>query len=69
MSQETTQDAQGGLYTSLVSTDNGFLALRDEWNELVENDERATIFQTWEFQYQAWRILIGNGVYGCCLGA
>ncbi len=47
MSQETTQDAQGGVYTSLVSTDNGFLALRDEWNELVGNDERATIFQTW----------------------
>ncbi len=57
MSQETTQDAQGGLSVSIISTDSGFLALRDESNELVEKDERATVFQTWEFQYHARRML------------
>ena len=57
VSQKTTQDAQDGLSTFVVSTDSDLLALRDEWNELVENDGRATIFQTWEFQYHAWRML------------
>jgi len=44
------------LSISKVTTDTEFLALRKEWNELVERDEFATVFQTWEFQYHTWRI-------------
>ncbi|MEO8453470.1 MAG: GNAT family N-acetyltransferase [Gemmatimonadota bacterium] len=32
-----------------------FKALRNEWNELVEADPSATVFQTWEIQYHMWR--------------
>ena len=43
-----------GLSLSDVTTEEGFRRLREEWTELVEKDERATIFQTWEFQYHVW---------------
>jgi CelD/BcsL family acetyltransferase involved in cellulose biosynthesis len=46
----------GSLAVSEVSSDSEFLALRRQWNGLVEADEQATIFQTWEFQYHTWRI-------------
>ena len=39
-----------------VHTEADFKALKDEWNALVDADSRATIFQTWEFQYHTWRI-------------
>ncbi len=39
-----------------VTADSQFVGLRDEWTDLVESDGHATIFQTWDFQYHAWRI-------------
>ena len=47
------------VYISEVCSDAEFLALRNEWNELIDRDERATIFQTWEYQYHGWRIFAG----------
>jgi CelD/BcsL family acetyltransferase involved in cellulose biosynthesis len=44
------------LSVSVVTDGEGFRALQDEWNDLLESDDRATVFQTWEFQYHAWRI-------------
>jgi CelD/BcsL family acetyltransferase involved in cellulose biosynthesis len=34
-----------------------FLALRDEWHALLSRCSRATIFQTWEWNYSWWRTL------------
>jgi CelD/BcsL family acetyltransferase involved in cellulose biosynthesis len=50
------REMPGSVSISRVSTEHEFLSLRDEWNQLVESDDRATIFQTWEFQYHIWRI-------------
>ena len=52
------------LSVSIVDTESEFLALKDEWNDLVERDELATFFQTWEFQYHTWRIF-SNVVAPC----
>src|SRR5688500_13021517 len=34
-----------------------FTALQDEWNELLDQCERATIFQSWEWNEAWWRYL------------
>ncbi|HWP24690.1 MAG TPA: GNAT family N-acetyltransferase [Candidatus Binatia bacterium] len=39
-----------------LRNESDFLVLRDDWNKLIDADHRATIFQTWEFQYHAWRM-------------
>jgi CelD/BcsL family acetyltransferase involved in cellulose biosynthesis len=36
-------------------TSNAFADLRDEWNELLARCERATIFQSWEWNEAWWR--------------
>jgi CelD/BcsL family acetyltransferase involved in cellulose biosynthesis len=38
----------------------GFTALRDEWNELLTQCDRATIFQSWEWN-EAWWHHFGSG--------
>ncbi len=58
-SQEVTggvSDLGSRLRVSEIRDPDDFLALRHEWNKLVERDGRATFFQTWEFQYHTWRI-------------
>jgi CelD/BcsL family acetyltransferase involved in cellulose biosynthesis len=44
------------MTVSVVDTDEGFRALQPQWQNLVEHDRTATIFQTWTFQYFTWRI-------------
>jgi CelD/BcsL family acetyltransferase involved in cellulose biosynthesis len=41
---------------SEVRTKDAFQSLRGEWNELIEKDHQATVFQTWEFQFHTWQI-------------
>jgi CelD/BcsL family acetyltransferase involved in cellulose biosynthesis len=41
-------------------TAEAFTALRDEWNELFERCDRATIFQSWEWN-EAWWRYFGHG--------
>ena len=38
-----------------LTGERAFLELKEEWNRLVEEDPRATVFQTWEMQYHLWR--------------
>ena len=40
-----------------VTIDEDFRALRAEWSDLLEADPRATVFQTWEFQYHASKMV------------
>jgi CelD/BcsL family acetyltransferase involved in cellulose biosynthesis len=49
-------DRGRGLSLTTATTGEAFKALRTEWEALLEHDDRATVFQTWEFQYHAWRI-------------
>lgn len=60
------QQISDSVSVSEITTEGQFAALRDEWNELVESDGHATIFQTWEFQYHAWRIY-ADSVSPCLL--
>jgi len=43
-----------------VETEAGFVALRDEWNELLAGSRAATPFLTWEWLYSWWNQL-GRG--------
>ncbi|MDP2140731.1 MAG: GNAT family N-acetyltransferase [Gammaproteobacteria bacterium] len=42
------------LQTQWITSSEEFLALRDEWNELLINSRCNTIFLTWEWQYTWW---------------
>ena len=41
-------------------TTTAFTALQDVWNELIEQCDRATIFQSWEWNEAWWRHLGGD---------
>jgi len=43
------------LDVSVVTTEAGFDAVREEWNRLVDGVEDATPFQTWEWNHALWR--------------
>jgi CelD/BcsL family acetyltransferase involved in cellulose biosynthesis len=45
------------LWLSVVTDAHQFSALREEWNDLVQRDDHATVFQTWEFQHYAWSMV------------
>ena len=36
-------------------TTEGFVALRDDWNALLEACPEATVFQSWEWNVAWWR--------------
>ncbi len=39
-----------------VSSEEEFRRLRPEWSDLTDRDPRATVFQTWEFQFGGWML-------------
>ncbi len=45
------------LRIDVCGDESALLALRGEWAELVEADPIATVYQTWELSYYAWRML------------
>lgn len=46
-----------GLELTLYTDETGFVALRDEWNDLLRRSRFDTIFLTWEWQTTWWRTL------------
>lgn len=47
---------QNNFTVTEISDAEEFEKLCEEWNELVEHDDHATVFQLWEFQYHTWKI-------------
>ena len=45
-----------GMTISVIRTEQDFLNLQEEWEELEVQTSNLTIFQTWIFQYYTWRI-------------
>ncbi|BAU47911.1 cellulose biosynthesis protein [Sulfurifustis variabilis] len=43
------------MQVACIDTDDGFRALREEWDALVQAAAAASIFTTWEWQYLWWR--------------
>jgi CelD/BcsL family acetyltransferase involved in cellulose biosynthesis len=45
---------------SKITTDAGFLRLRERWNSLLSQSSNNTIFLTWEWLYSWWEIFKDN---------
>lgn len=55
------QISKGGLSTEVLSTDEEFEQIANEWNELVEVVD-VDIFQTFEWQRTWWKYFGGNNL-------
>lgn len=47
----------------LFTDENGFDALRDQWNDLLARSRSKTLFLTWEWQTTWWRFLGQGDLY------
>lgn len=52
--------AEPALAAEVITTDAGFLALRAEWNALLQQSANNTLFLTWEWLYTWWQHLRGD---------